>query len=217
MAVISAVTFQWHLHLRERKKNNERVKNSPFVSFPQYKPIYSCGWICATVAEQNNDYNNYSHHLSQWGLVLFLLVKIKKKNGSMSPNFSFCIYVTSAYWKFYCVVVIPDVFGGLNPGSIPSRKPLFGSYPLASLNPSRDGNRSGLLLCNLCVPRSAPLTGTGRGHQGPAWEQGPFRLSYSLSCSTLASSTFRQPLCFPGRLPQSKKRCWVAGKGTWST
>lgn len=153
---------------KKEKKNNERVKNSPFVSFPQYKPIYSCGWTCAMVAEQSNDYNNYSHHLSQWALVLFLLVK-RKKNGSMSPNFSFCIYLTSAYWKFYCVV-IPDVFGGLNPGSIPSRKPLFESCPLASLNPSRDGNRSGLLLSNLCVPRSAPLTGTGRGHQGPACE-----------------------------------------------
>ena len=83
---------------KKEKKNNERVKNSPFVSFPQYKPIYSCGWTCAMVAEQSNDYNNYSHHLSQWALVLFLLVK-RKKNGSMSPNFSFCIYLTSAYWK----------------------------------------------------------------------------------------------------------------------
>lgn len=76
----------------------------------------------------------------------------------MSPNFSFCIYLTRAYCKF-CCVVIPDVFEGLNPGSIPSRKPLFGSCPLASLNPSQDGNRSGLLLCNLCVPRSAHLQG----------------------------------------------------------
>ena len=70
MAVGSAVTFQRHLHLRERKKklNNEKMKNSSFVSF-----AHLLWWMnYAMVAEQNNDYDNYDcHHLSQWGLLLF--------------------------------------------------------------------------------------------------------------------------------------------------
>lgn len=161
------------------------------------------------VVEQNNDYNNYSHHLSQWGLVLFLLVKRKKVVCLLI--FHFVFIWTRAYCKF-CCVVIPDVFEGLNLAAPPGSLCLTMS-PCQLLN-SQSGWEP---LRTLIMQPLFPDLPTYRGRKGP-WGtcvQNMDPLDDPTACpgSTLASSTFRQPLCFLEDF-QSKKRCWVAGKGT---
>lgn len=89
MAVFSVIIFHWHLPLR--RKLNERVKNSPFISF-LHRSLFTIVVELCHGRKQNNDYNNYSHNHSQWGFVLFLSVKRKKQGGDTSPNLPFSIY-----------------------------------------------------------------------------------------------------------------------------